>query len=43
MLFAIPGNHDLYLFPLAGGGRPRPTVESKRAAWNAFAGGSGRT
>jgi len=37
MLFAIPGNHDLYLFPLAGSGRPRPTSESKRAAWNAFA------
>jgi Icc protein len=38
MLFAIPGNHDLYLFPLAGSGRPRHTAESKRAAWNAFAG-----
>ncbi len=37
MLFAIPGNHDLYLFPLAGSGRPRATAESKRAAWNAFA------
>jgi 3',5'-cyclic AMP phosphodiesterase CpdA len=36
-LFAIPGNHDLYLFPLAGSGRPRPTHESKRAAWRAFA------
>jgi 3',5'-cyclic AMP phosphodiesterase CpdA len=36
-LFAIPGNHDLYLFPLRGSGRPRPTHESKRAAWNAFA------
>ncbi len=36
-LFAIPGNHDLYLFPLAGSGRPRPTAESKRAAWHAFA------
>ena len=36
-LFAIPGNHDLYLFPLAGSGRPRPTSESKRAAWRAFA------
>ena len=32
-LFAIPGNHDLYLFPLAGSGRPRATFESKRAAW----------
>jgi 3',5'-cyclic AMP phosphodiesterase CpdA len=36
-LFAIPGNHDLFLFPLAGSGRPRPTHESKRAAWRAFA------
>jgi 3',5'-cyclic AMP phosphodiesterase CpdA len=37
-LFAIPGNHDLYLFPLAGRARPRPTPESKREAWRAFAG-----
>jgi len=37
-LFAIPGNHDLYLFPMRGSGRPRPTSESKRAAWKAFAG-----
>lgn len=37
MLFAIPGNHDLYLFPMRGSGRPRPTHASKRAAWNAFA------
>ena len=37
-LFAIPGNHDLYLFPIAGSARPRPTAESKRAAWRAFAG-----
>ena len=36
-LFAIPGNHDLYLFPIAGSARPRPTHESKRAAWTAFA------
>ncbi len=36
-LFAIPGNHDLYLFPLRGSSRPRPTVESKRTAWRAFA------
>jgi 3',5'-cyclic-AMP phosphodiesterase len=36
-LFAIPGNHDLYLFPIRGSGRPRPTAESKRAAWRAFA------
>lgn len=36
-LFAIPGNHDLYLFPISGSGRPRATPESKRAAWRAFA------
>lgn len=37
MLFAIPGNHDLYLFPMRGSGRPKPTHESKRSAWRAFA------
>jgi 3',5'-cyclic AMP phosphodiesterase CpdA len=36
-LLAIPGNHDLYLFPIAGSGRPRATAESKLAAWKAFA------
>jgi Icc protein len=36
-LFAIPGNHDLYLFPITGSTRPRPTAESKRAAWRSFA------
>jgi 3',5'-cyclic-AMP phosphodiesterase len=36
-LFAIPGNHDLYLFPLRSSGRPKPTHASKRAAWQAFA------
>lgn len=36
-LFAIPGNHDLYLFPIASSARPRPTRESKRTAWRAFA------
>lgn len=36
-LFVIPGNHDLYLFPLRGSGRPKPTYGSKRAAWRAFA------
>jgi 3',5'-cyclic AMP phosphodiesterase CpdA len=38
MLFVIPGNHDRYLFPLGGSGRPRPTAESKKAAWQALAG-----
>jgi Icc protein len=37
-LFAIPGNHDLYLFPIAGSTRPRPTADAKRGAWRAFAG-----
>jgi 3',5'-cyclic AMP phosphodiesterase CpdA len=36
-LFAIPGNHDIYLFPLSGSSRPRPSHDSKRAAWQAFA------
>jgi 3',5'-cyclic AMP phosphodiesterase CpdA len=36
-LFAIPGNHDLFLFPIASSARPKPTHESKRARWRAFA------
>ncbi len=36
-LFAIPGNHDLYLFPMRSSGRPKPTHATKRAAWQAFA------
>ncbi len=36
-LFVIPGNHDLYLFPIASSARPRPTRASKRTAWRAFA------
>ena len=36
-LLAVPGNHDLYLFPLAGSARPRPTHDAKRAAWRGFA------
>ena len=36
-LFAIPGNHDLYLFPVASSARPKPTHASKREAWQAFA------
>ncbi len=36
-LFVIPGNHDLYLFPIASSARPRPTHESKRQRWRAFA------
>ncbi len=37
MLFAVPGNHDVYLFPMRGSTRPRPTHASKRAEWQAFA------
>ncbi len=37
MLLAVPGNHDLYLFPMRGSGRPRPTHASKRATWKSFA------
>jgi Icc protein len=40
-LFAIPGNHDLYLFPIASSARPRPTHASKRARWLEFAAGAG--
>jgi len=36
-LFVIPGNHDLYLFPIATGARPKPTQESKRSRWRDFA------
>lgn len=36
-LFVVPGNHDLYLFPIRGSGRPKPTHASKRLAWQAFA------
>lgn len=36
-LFAIPGNHDLYLFPISTSARPRPTQQSKRARWQQFA------
>jgi hypothetical protein len=36
-LFAIPGNHDLYLFPVSGSARPRPNAEQKRERWREFA------
>ncbi len=36
-LFAIPGNHDRYLFPISGSTRPKPTRESKASAWDSFA------
>jgi 3',5'-cyclic-AMP phosphodiesterase len=37
MLFVVPGNHDIYTFPMSGSGRPKPTKASKRAAWQSFA------
>jgi 3',5'-cyclic AMP phosphodiesterase CpdA len=40
-LLAIPGNHDLYLFPIASSARPRPTHQSKRARWREFATNAG--
>ncbi|HEY8040637.1 MAG TPA: metallophosphoesterase [Polyangiaceae bacterium] len=40
-LFVIPGNHDLYLFPIASSARPRPTHESKRARWREVAARAG--
>jgi 3',5'-cyclic AMP phosphodiesterase CpdA len=40
-LLAIPGNHDLYLFPIASATRPTPTHTSKRARWREFAAGAG--
>lgn len=35
--FAVPGNHDRYLFPIQGSGRPKATHESKAASFGAFA------
>lgn len=43
MLFAIPGNHDLYLFPMRSSRRPKPTPNVKRGAWNDFAARIGLT
>ncbi len=40
-LLVIPGNHDLYRFPIASSARPRPTEESKLARWKAFAAEAG--
>jgi Icc protein len=36
-VFAVPGNHDRYLFPFSGSTRPKPTYASKAEAWRAFA------
>ncbi len=40
-LLVIPGNHDLYRFPIASSARPRPTQESKLARWREFAASAG--
>ncbi len=40
-LFVIPGNHDLYRFPVASSARPRPTQEVKRERWRDFASRAG--
>jgi len=40
-LFIIPGNHDLYLFPIASSARPRPTHASKRERWQHVAAKTG--
>lgn len=40
-LFLIPGNHDLYLFPIASSARPRPTYETKRDRWQRVAARAG--
>src|ERR1019366_658745 len=34
-LLVIPGNHDLYRFPIASSARPRPTEAGKAARWPA--------
>ncbi len=39
--FPIPGNHDLFLFPIASSARPRPTLETKRARWRDVAARAG--
>lgn len=36
-VWAVPGNHDRYLFPLSSSTRPKPTIASKAAAWRAYA------
>lgn len=40
-LFIIPGNHDLYLFPIASSARPRPTHATKRERWQTVAARAG--
>jgi Icc protein len=40
-LLVIPGNHDLYRFPIASSARPRPTEASKLARWQEFAARAG--
>lgn len=40
-LLVIPGNHDLYRFPIASSARPRPSEASKLARWREFAASAG--
>ncbi len=36
-VYAVPGNHDRYVFPIGSSVRPKPTVETKQASWQAYA------
>ncbi len=36
MFFCVPGNHDLYRFPIAGSTRPKRSVDEKRLDWAQF-------
>jgi 3',5'-cyclic AMP phosphodiesterase CpdA len=40
-LLVVPGNHDLFLFPIASSARPRPTHDTKRGRWREFAATAG--
>jgi 3',5'-cyclic AMP phosphodiesterase CpdA len=40
-LLVVPGNHDLFLFPIASSARPKPTHETKRGRWREFAATAG--
>lgn len=41
--FAVPGNHDRYLFPIASSGRPKLTAEEKKRRWELFASRTGHS
>lgn len=36
MFFCVPGNHDLYRFPIWGSTRPKRSVDEKRRVWDTF-------